>query len=278
VKSLFAAVYACIELRETSVYDIFKLAMNRYVSSQLAFLLMALVASLSGCAGYVQVAITTSQAELLRNEAAQTRVRLQLLKQSVPSSAGNAAVAETLTRTIDEELRFLAFTEAKFRSLDPSNPPVEAAASVFFSDLRTNYQEAKAQLQSQIANSLVSEAFRRASLPIQQGAEQPSFSVLAHMVFRVFEQNELAYETVATADSLTFDLDVSTAPQGATISYRRRGDAYHQHPDQTNSTIHALPYAIWTVRLQKQGYRDEEREHDPFREPNHVVTVQLRQQ
>src|SRR6267378_903236 len=38
---------------------------------------------------------------------------------------------------------------------------------------------------------------------------------------------------------------------GATISYRRRGDSYRQHPDQTNSVIRALPYAIWTIRFQK---------------------------
>jgi hypothetical protein len=253
----------------------------RYVRSplsQLAFLLLPVVASLSGCANYVQVAITTSQAELLRNEAAQTRVRLQLLKKSLSASPGDTAVADTLSMTIDEELRFLTFTETKFRSLGPSNPPIEAAASVFFSDLRTNYQEARVQLQSQIAKFTHIGGLQTASFPIRQDAEQRSYPVLAQAVFRLFEQNELAYQTVATTDSLTFDLDVSTAPQGATISYRRRGDAYHQHPDQTNSTIHALPYAIWTVRLQKQGYRDEEREHDPFREPNHVVTVQLRQQ
>jgi hypothetical protein len=64
-------------------------------------------------------------------------------------------------------------------------------------------------------------------------------------------------------------------PAGAEISYKRRGDAFQQNPSPSNSVIKSLPLAIWTVRLQKPGYRDEEREHDPFREANHVINVEL---
>jgi hypothetical protein len=30
------------------------------------------------------------------------------------------------------------------------------------------------------------------------------------------------------------------------------------------------------VKFEKSGYRAEEREHDPFREPNHVLDVNLK--
>ena len=93
---------------------------------------------------------------------------------------------------------------------------------------------------------------------------------------RSFEQNELAYQTVADAQSLVFNLDVQSVPEGATVCYHRRNDPCHQHPNETNSTIPALPYAIWIVHFEKAGYRPEDREHDPFRESNHVIVVELR--
>jgi hypothetical protein len=104
---------------------------------------------------------------------------------------------------------------------------------------------------------------------------QTRYPVLAQAVFRAFEQNELAYKIVSDSGTLVFDLDVSSSPTGATVSYRRRGDHYRQNVNPTNTVIKELPYAIWQVRFQKQGYREEEREHDPFRDPNHFVHVEL---
>jgi hypothetical protein len=236
--------------------------------------------ALTGCSGIVMVNV--SQAQLLRAEAAHLQFRLQVLKANLTLSEGNPAatgsVAETLSKKIDEELGFLATTEASFRALASSPSQLDPEVSVFFSDLRISYNDAKSQLRDRGARSEWRGSLKWASLASSQGVgEQPRYPVLAQAVFRVFEQNELAYVTVANAKTLTFDLDVSSSPVGATISYRRRGDSYRQHPDQTNSVIRALPYAIWTIRFQKQGYRDEEREHDPFREPNHVINVQLRQ-
>jgi len=227
----------------------------------------------------VQVTLSLSEAQLLRTEAVYLRARLQALKANIAVGSQNStqgSVAQALRTKIDAELGFLAATEARFHALSSSEPQANGAASVFFGDLRVSYEDAKAQLKDRSTRSEWSGSFKWASLSSSQVSNQrPAYPVLAQAVFRVFEQNELAYVTVANAESLTFDLDVSTSPEGATISYRRRGDSYRQHPDQTNSVIRALPYAIWTVRLQKQGYRDEEREHDPFREPNHVINVPL---
>ena len=227
----------------------------------------------------VQVTLSISQAQLLRTEASNLRGRLQVLKANLTLSEGQLAVgsvAQTLRNRIDVELGFLALTEMRFHSLSGSDARPSAAASVFFGDLRVSYEDAKALLKEGSALSEWSGSFKWASLSLGQApSQQPRYPALAQAVFRVFEQNELAYVTVANAESLTFDLDVSSSPEGATISYRRRGDEYRDHPNQTNSVIKSLPYAIWTVRFRKQGYRDDEREHDPFREPNHVINVQL---
>ena len=107
---------------------------------------------------------------------------------------------------------------------------------------------------------------------------QPRYPTLAQGPLRVLEQNELAYSVVANNGDLTFDLEVNSAPQGATVFFWRRGDSERKNNKPTNSIIPALPYAIWLVRFQIPGYRNEEREHDPFHEPNHVLKVELHKQ
>jgi hypothetical protein len=105
--------------------------------------------------------------------------------------------------------------------------------------------------------------------------DEPRYPPLAQGVLRVLEQNELAYSLVANKEGLTFNLEVNSVPAGATIFYWHRGDEERKNNNPTNSTIASLPYAIWFVRIQMPGYKVEEREHDPFREPNHVLNVEL---
>src|SRR5437867_3899049 len=138
-----------------------------------------------------QVTVTLSQAQLPRSEAN-------------PAPVGS--VAETLSKKINEELVFLATTETKFHALASSQPQLDAAASVFFGDLRLSYEEAKSQLKDRSARLERGGSFKLASLASKQGpTEQPRYPVLAQAVFRVFEQNELAYVTVASVGTLTFD-------------------------------------------------------------------------
>jgi hypothetical protein len=101
------------------------------------------------------------------------------------------------------------------------------------------------------------------------------YPLTAQAVFRVFEVNELAYSLVADTQTLAFDLEVNSNPEGAANSYRRRGDPYKQHPNPTNSTIKSLPYAEWFIRFQKQGYHDQEIDFSAFVEPNRIVIANL---
>jgi hypothetical protein len=93
---------------------------------------------------------------------------------------------------------------------------------------------------------------------------------------RAFEHNELAFTTVANAESLTFDLQVESEPPGASVEYKRHGDNFENAPDKTTTTLKSLPYAIWVIRVEAPGLRAQEREHDPFTEPNHVLYFQLK--
>jgi hypothetical protein len=90
-----------------------------------------------------------------------------------------------------------------------------------------------------------------------------------------FEQNVLAYITVANTERLAFDLTVKSIPAGAAVCYYRKGDPCYPNPDATNTMIPSLTYAIWHVQFKLSGYITKEIEHDPFREPNHVITAEL---
>jgi hypothetical protein len=102
------------------------------------------------------------------------------------------------------------------------------------------------------------------------------YPAIAQGTLRVLEHNELAYITVADADSLTFDLEVQSNPSDAVVSYKRHGDDFKDAPEKTKTTLKSLPYAIWVVRVQAPGLRAKELEHDPFTEQNHVLHFELK--
>ncbi|GAC1631457.1 MAG: hypothetical protein NVS9B14_03320 [Candidatus Acidiferrum sp.] len=228
------------------------------------------------------ISITPSQAQLLRKAAVEVQGRFQTLKEaliSMQSKPTHSEIAHLLVLRVREEMNFLAITEKKFRELSVSKTQLEPT-EIFFEDLRTSYQEIESEI-----NKIGRRAGSDITVSLARFPQEPSarsqasvYPVLAQAAFRVFEQNELAYRVVADAGSLTFDLEVLSVPEGAAIAYRRRGDTYRDHPNATNFIIKALPYAIWTVRFGKPGYREIEREHDPFREPNHLLNVQLERQ
>jgi hypothetical protein len=226
-----------------------------------------------------EVAVNPSQAQLLRREAVQVQQRLRSLKAALASGQGAEQTTSTLRRSVQESVQSLDATASAFHQLatGKSQPP---EAQVFFADLRVSYSDALDEVNRRAAYDGPEEPFpslRLVSLVRAQSKRQraSTYPLLAQPVIRALEQNELAYSLVAETGSLTFDLEVNSVPAGAEISYKRRGDDYQQHPSPTNSVVKSLPYAIWMVRLQKPGYQVQELEHDPFREPNHVINVEL---
>jgi hypothetical protein len=225
-----------------------------------------------------EVTINPSQTQLLRREAARLQQRIQDLKANLTKQANPAGsgVVELLRANTKEAFQALEETQSTFHKL--AGPESQAgAAEIFFGDLRKSYEDVLLDLERERTRPSLGGSLGWPFLMVTTWTPTPQtrYPVLAQAVFRAFEQNELAYKIVSDSGTLVFDLDVSSSPTGATVSYRRRGDHYRQNVNPTNTVIKELPYAIWQVRFQKQGYREEEREHDPFRDPNHFVHVEL---
>jgi hypothetical protein len=224
------------------------------------------------------VAISPTQTQLLRREATRLQLQIRQLKSELSTAANGGGRTDILRKRVQEEVRSLQETARNFRELSAS-AATKDASNVFFLDLQTSYDEVLSGLNRlQATRAKARPRVITASFGLTADKEtrnDAKYSLAALAVFRACEQNELAYTLVADTGSLTFDLTVSSAPEGAAVSYKRRGDPYQSLSSPTNSVIKAIPYAIWIVRFQKPGFKDQEIEHDPFREPNHVVTADL---
>ena len=209
------------------------------------------------CSSNAEVAISPTQTQLLRREATSLQLQIQQLKAELSSGPSGRGGDDILRKRVLEQLNSLQATAQKFRELSTGGTTNDAS-DVFFSDLRTSYDEVLSALnhpqaaRSQLRPSLVPAAFDLADGTAARGDAKYSLAALA--VFRAFEQNELAYTLVADTGSLAFDLAVSSSPQGAAVSYKRRGDPYRPLSSPNNSVIKAIPYTIWIVRFQKPGF------------------------
>jgi len=219
------------------------------------------------------VGVIPSQAQLLRTEALRLLARIQDLKGQIAERKNDTKLLKLLHQNVDDAIKALGETENTFRSLD-SSAKQQGPSQIFFDDLRTSYHEADRLIMAQGDRSSDDALFQLVDFA-QKSSDSPIYPPIAQAVLRAFEQNELAYKTVADAQSLTFDLELTSAPQGAAVSYRRRGDDFKPAPSPTDSTIKALTFAIWLVRFEKDGFRPVEREHDTFRDSNHVINVEL---
>ena len=213
------------------------------------------------------VAISPNQLQLLRTEAVHLQAEIQDLKGQISEQTDDRKLASLLHQRLNDAIAKLDTTEREFRGLE-SSPKQQDNSSPFFGDIRTSYREAELEIKSELRESR--------GVFLQVADRKPGYPLIARAALHAFEQNELAYNLVADTQSLVFDLDTSSVPPGATVSYRRRGDQFTKAPNPTNSTIKSLVYAIWLVRFEEPGYEIVEREHDPFREPNHSITVTLK--
>jgi hypothetical protein len=221
------------------------------------------------------VSVNPSQIQLLRREISRLQTDMQTLKGDVAELQEKSPGGEdgTLIHQLQAEIGSVRETQGKFQSLD--NPEIDKrAAEVFFDDLVACYQQVIAAFPASKTKAQLKAPLIRVAWPPRSPAKV-TYTLAAQAAFWAIEQNELAYMLVADTESLTFDLEVSSAPEGATVSYHRRGDPYQYSPKPTESVVKALPFAIWLVRCQKDGYIDKEVEHDPFREHDHHVVVEL---
>jgi hypothetical protein len=217
------------------------------------------------------VAISASQGQLLRREAIRVQARIQQVKSEVSDydlANHKGALTPLLRQALIDSVSALQATQEDFSKLAVGQEQ-RSNAEVFFGDLSKTYHDAISHLGRSAAE------ITKGGRLVRVSDEKKTAEPLVALALRPMEQNELAYKVVADEGSLVFDLEVDSTPEGAVVSYHRKGDQPRPNPDPTRSMIRSLPYAIWIIHFEKPGYRAEDREHDPFREPNHVVHVDL---
>ncbi len=224
----------------------------------------------------VGIVVNPSQQQLLKLEARHLQHRIEDLKAAIVAyqqANQQGRITQVLRTNVEEAVKALDQTETGFESRATAKGQ-SILAKTFFSDLRLDYGTVAMDLDHHSASRNEQGQLLYVAFPAKSKSDD-SYPVLAQAVLRAFEGNELAYNIVADSGSLTFDLKVTSNPSGAVVSYHRRGDPPHQCPDPTTMVIPSLPFAIWYVRVEKPGYKAQEREHDAIRSTDHVVNVEL---
>lgn len=219
------------------------------------------------------VTVNPTQAQLLRRAGTKLQGRIADLKAAVVQlekpEAGSGPLANLLQKNVEDAVNALQDTEREFEK--PLTKEGDLATSkIFFQDLLLRYTEILTQIKDSRHRA---PTFRPASQHDPSG--QPEYPLLAQATIHTLERNVLAYNAVAANETLYFDLVVKSKPEDGLISFHLKGDPPKLNADHTNATLKNLTYAIWIVSVAKQGYKSQEREHDPVLEPNHVLTFDL---
>ncbi len=221
------------------------------------------------------IVVNPSQQQLLRLEAKRVQQRIEDLKAAILAyreADQERRITRVLRSSVGEAVKALDLTESEFESRASAKGQL-TLSKVFFGDLRLNYGTVVVDLDGQSMNWDQTGRLLDVEFPAKTRTDS-RYPIIAQAALRAFEGNELAYN-VAADTGLAFDLKVTSNPSGATVWYYRRGDPPHQCPDPTTALIPSLPLAIWYIKVEKPGYKAQEREHDAIRSTDHVVNVEL---
>jgi hypothetical protein len=215
----------------------------------------------------VEVTMNPTQVQLLRAEASALKVKVQKLENALNSGYAEGS-GKILHDSVDDALARLSETESIYNREAGNADP---AAHVFFDDIRRKYREVLNTLAAKDVSPVSAPRLVLAAETSDKNLSEAGAAVLASLF-----HNINAYNTVASAERLTFDLKVRSDPQGAKVSYCRKPDPYVPFDDVTNSTIPRLPVAVWFVQFQKDGYGDEERKYDATKETDPLIVKLLK--
>ena len=218
-----------------------------------------------------RLAISPSQVQLLRSEALNLQAQIQDLKGQIKETQ-QLSLKPILSAYLDRAFRSLNETRDQYQRLSGGDPSAMQQSNIFFSDIRTSYEEASKLISPSSRYQPIRYESKSSSI---EASRIDGYPAIAQGTLRALEHNERAYETVANVESLVFNLEVSSTPSGAKISYRRRGDEFQTAPEDTNATIKSLPYAIWIVRVEAPGMRPQDKEHNALNEDYHVLHFDL---
>jgi hypothetical protein len=225
----------------------------------------------------VAVTVNPSQVQLLLEKADLLKAKAQHLRLQLSSgdvAANQDLMRKSLQTSLQEAMTELDATEKNYKEkgMEASFTP---AVNAFFDDIRFSYSEALKTLTENFPK--VSQTGPRlAGVNAFVGERSRRSGRASDLVFGSIQHNVDAYEIVASSKYLTFDLEVYSDPRGATISYKLRGDEYKTVEHETDWIIRNIPRAVYFVRLQMQGCKDEERRFDAITDPGTSIHVALK--
>jgi hypothetical protein len=222
----------------------------------------------------VEVTVNPSQIKLLQVEAGHLRTKAEYLRQQL--STADTATKEVLLRTsVQDAKKDVDQTEKNYKQ-QGGEPSSELAKDIkiFFQDIRNDYADALKEPVKQSAQNIRGEAqfeLVRASL----WEPNPPLDPVSEAVLGSILHNAAAYEVVASTRDVKFNLDVYSDPQGASISWKLRGDQYTPADHITDWRIENLPIAVYYILLQKRGYADKETRFDASSNTGSSIHVRL---
>jgi hypothetical protein len=215
----------------------------------------------------VKVTISPSQIQLLRGEIDRLRAQANDLPDHLKPS-DQAVLSSTLQAVTDE----LARTKIKYVELE-KNAEFLSKIDKFFDNIGIEYKDTNAKLDKGVAQG---------GKPRLVQANQVGTLVdtAVRFVKAAINHNADAYELVADAEELTFDLNVSSVPKpGATIAYKLWGDRdedYIEVNGETPITIYNLARAVYFVRIRLKNYVEKNGvRFDAIKEKSGEMTIKL---
>jgi hypothetical protein len=204
------------------------------------------------------VIVNPSQIELLRADADHLRAKAENLSQRL-RSGHMVADQELLLENVKEAMGDLDKTEAAYKEREDkgAEPSYTQAVNVFFDDIRFEYGDALKSLKRNPA--LLHQTGPRPVLASSRiGGSPPRLNRASEAVLKSIMHNAKAYDVMASSGKTTFDLEVSSEPTGATVSYRQRIDPEYKTLDhQTDWRIPNLYHATYLIRFQKSDCEEQ---------------------
>jgi hypothetical protein len=222
----------------------------------------------------VSATVNPPQIRLLLGEAEKLRAKAKHLEDQL--ALGNKTADQDLLRSsLREASEDLNKTEETFKRKGVEQSSMQAV-NAFFDDIRFDYQDALGTLGSKVAGRGEKDGQLLMRVSAARAGAPPSGSGASLTVLKSIRHNANAYDIVANTKALTFTLEVYSEPDGATISYRRRGGEYHSVDHDTDWRIENLVRAVWQIRLQKPGFEDSEKDFDAIDSTGTSITIKLR--
>ncbi len=204
----------------------------------------------------VTVLVNPSQIQLLLGESDRLNAKIEKLKKQLRSEneATNLAI---LRDSVDEALRNVDRTETTYKE-QGTGPSYSKAVNIFFDDIRFHYGEALKALANQ--STQVHHSAPHLERVTVGAGDLPARTIsgLSGIVLASISHHATAYFVAGSSGTMNIDVDVSSSPKGAAVSYRQRTDPeFYPLDHETDWRIPNLYRATYFIRFQKAGCKEQ---------------------